>query len=82
MDKIFNIKIDRAEVYDFCDLCKTFDCDIDLIDGSTILDAKDCDHVALLALNKTFCVSLNSNDKNEILSFNGAMERYKTYAER
>lgn len=77
MDKIIIINLSRLEVDEFCERCKTVASDVDLIDGSNILDAKDYDHISLLVFNHNFCVSINSDDDKEILRFNKIMDKYK-----
>lgn len=77
MDKTIIINLSRLDVNEFCERCETLTSDIDLIDGSNVLDAKDYDHISLLVFNHNFCVSINTNDENEILRFNKLMDKYK-----
>lgn len=71
------IKINRLKLSKFCNVCKSFGSDIDLIDGSLVFDAKDFDTIRLIDYNKDLCVHINSDDENEILRFNGLMWEFE-----
>lgn len=77
MDKVLIIKLGRLDIDEFYGRCESFESDIDLIDGSNVLDAKDYNHIVLLDFKRNFCVSINSNNEQEILRFNRIMDKYK-----
>lgn len=70
------IKLEPDSVDEFCNACRLFNCDVDLIDGSQTFDAKDYDSIRLIDCNKPLCVYINTNDKNEILRFNSHMHAF------
>ena len=77
MNKLINIKLDKLDIYDFCDACGSFKSSIDFIDdGSHVLNAKEYHAIIFIDTSKVYTVSINSNDENEILRFNRIMKKY------
>ena len=78
MKNEFKIKLSTADdVFDFIDTVAVFYNDIDLIDGSNIIDAKSLVGVCALDRNKILKVKILTDDIEAIEEFSCFIERYK-----
>lgn len=72
------IKLKTPEdITDFIGVVTTFHDDVDLIDGSKIIDAKSLIGVCTLDRNKVLSVRLLSDNAEAIEEFSWLMERFK-----
>lgn len=72
------IKLSTPEmVADFINVCSKYECDINLYDGRSILDAKSIIGVFGIMQGKVIEVQAISSDENVILSFIEDMRKFE-----
>ena len=72
------IKLSTPEtVCDFINVCSKFDCDINLYDGRSVIDAKSIVGVFAIAQGKEIEVQAISSDKSVISSFVEDMRKFE-----
>lgn len=72
------IKLSTPEtVCDFINVCSKFDCDINLYDGRSVIDAKSIVGVFTIAQGKEIEVQAISSDKSVISSFVEDMRKFE-----
>lgn len=78
MKNEIKIKLGTPEdIADFMGIVTAFYDDVDLIDGSNVIDAKSLIGVCTLDRNKLLTVRLLSNNAEAIEEFSQLMERFK-----
>lgn len=77
MNKL-KIKLSTLEmVSDFIKVCSKYDCDINVYDGSIIVDAKSIIGVFSIVQGKEIEVQVITNDKNVISGFINDMKNFE-----
>lgn len=77
MHKI-KIKLSTPEmVADFINVCSRYECDINLYDGRSVIDAKSLIGVFAISQGKAVYVRAISSNENVILSFINDMKKYE-----
>lgn len=72
------IKLSTPEmVCDFINVCSKYDCDINLYDGRSVIDAKSIVGVFAIAQGKEIEVQAISSDKSVISSFIEDMRKFE-----
>lgn len=73
-----NIKLSTPEmVSDFINVCSKYDCDINVYDGSLVLDGKSIIGMFAIAQGKAVKVQAISSDKSVISSFVENMRKFE-----
>ncbi len=77
MNKL-KIKLSTLEIVsDFIKVCSKYDCDINVYDGSIIVDAKSIIGVFSIVQGKEIEVQVITNDKNVISGFINDMKNFE-----
>lgn len=75
--KTVNIKInDVSKVKNFVNINSKFDCDLDLIAGKYVIDAKSIMGVFSIDLSKVLQLNIQSDDEDTINEYLEAIDKY------
>lgn len=78
MNNEFHIKINTIErAKNLVDICCSFDCDIDVICGRYIVDAKSIMGIFSLDLRHDLIIKIHSMNESEIKYFNERLSDFK-----
>ena len=66
-----------ARVKQFIEKIMIFDCDIDILVGRYVIDAKSIMGIFSIDLSKKLLIEIHSDDEEEIRRFNEMMEEFK-----
>lgn len=78
MDKILTLNVnDFDKAKRFVDKANMFECDIDILRGRYVLDAKSALEIYTIDLLKPITVCIDSNNVEDIELFNEVMEEFK-----
>ena len=64
-------------ITEFIDICQKYDCDINLYDGSNVIDAKSVMGVFSITQGKVIEVQMISSNEDMIISFTNEIKKFE-----